>query len=66
MALTQADIDRLETALATGELTVEYDGKRVTFRSVDEIQRAISYARARLAEAAGADTTQSYLSFSRD
>lgn len=33
----------LEDALLSGELTVESDGDRVTYRSVAEIQRAIDF-----------------------
>ena len=44
--------EALEEALLAGELTVETDGDRVTYRSVAEIQRAIDYCDARIAEAA--------------
>lgn len=37
MAYTQTDIDNLEAALATGVLTVEYAGRRTTFRSQAEM-----------------------------
>ena len=37
MAITQADVDRLEAAVVRGELTVEYDGRRVTYRSMNEL-----------------------------
>ncbi len=33
MAFTQAQLDAIEAALATGTLTVEYAEKRVTYRS---------------------------------
>lgn len=48
MALTQSDLEALESAIATGELTVEYDGKRVTFRSIDELIKAAEYVRRRV------------------
>jgi len=41
MAYTQTQLDALQAALASGVLTVEFDGKRVTYRSLDEVQRAI-------------------------
>lgn len=32
MALTQSDLDRLDAAIATSELEVEIDGRRVRYR----------------------------------
>ena len=41
MALTQYDIDRLDTAIATAELEVQFsDGRRVRYRSIDELVTA--------------------------
>jgi len=67
MAISQTDIDRLEAALMRGELTVEYDGQRVTYRSVAELKAAIGYGKEALAAASatGAQTV-TYASFSRD
>lgn len=39
----EASIAALETALARGELTVEYSDRRVTYRSVDELKNGIRY-----------------------
>lgn len=64
MALQQSDLDALESALASGELTVEYDNKRTTFRSVAELVQAIAYVRTQIA--ASAPVTQSFASFSKD
>ncbi|MGE0155179.1 MAG: phage head-tail joining protein [Reyranellaceae bacterium] len=67
MALSQSDLTRLETALAQGEMTVEYDGRRVTFRSVAELKDAIAYVKGELAaQTAGGNVTTSYASFARD
>lgn len=67
MALQQSDLDALETAIATGELTVEYDNKRVTFRSIAELVQAAAYVRSQIAAAAStAPVTQSFASFSKD
>lgn len=41
----------LQDALASGELTVESDGERVTYRSVGELKSALSYFEAKQAEA---------------
>lgn len=40
MAYTQADLDRIKHAIATGELSIEKDGKKVTYRSISELMRA--------------------------
>ena len=39
MAFTQAQLDAIESAIATGSLSCEFDGKRVTYRSLDEMMR---------------------------
>jgi hypothetical protein len=39
MAFTQGQLDNLETAIATGSLSCEFDGKRVQYRSLDEMMR---------------------------
>lgn len=42
----ETEIAALEKAYASGALTVEYDGKRVTYRSQAEILSAISRLKA--------------------
>ena len=37
MAMTQADLDAVNAAIATGELTVRHGAKLVTYRSADEL-----------------------------
>lgn len=41
MAYTQADLDNLKAALASGALSVEYAGRRTTFRSLADIRSII-------------------------
>lgn len=43
MAFTAAQLQALKDALASGELTVTYDGKTVTYRSIDDLKEAIAY-----------------------
>lgn len=43
LATIDAAITALETALATGEQRVTYNGKTVEFRSTQEITSALSY-----------------------
>ena len=53
-ALTQTDLDALDQAIATGELTVEMNGRRVTYRSVPELLQARSHVAAQVAATANA------------
>ncbi len=54
MALTSADIDALDRAIASGELTVRLNDRLITYRSIDELLRARA---AILADLAAADST---------
>lgn len=49
MAFSQTDLDNLNAAIATGELTVEFGGRRVTYRSIDDLIRARSLVAGELA-----------------
>ena len=40
MAYTQADLDRLDAAIATEELEVEVAGQRTRYRSISELRDA--------------------------
>lgn len=40
MAFTQQDLDRLDQALASGELSVSQNGRTVTYRSVADLKSA--------------------------
>jgi hypothetical protein len=53
MAYTQQQAEALRQAMASGVLTVEYDGKRVTYRSVGEIREALAEVDAALARDEG-------------
>ena len=47
MAYTQAQIDALETALASGALTVNFsDGNSVTYRNIQAIERTLAIMKA--------------------
>ena len=52
--LTQTDLNALDQAIATGELTVEMNGRRVTYRSVPELLQARAHVAAQVAAAANA------------
>jgi len=57
----EANISALEGTLARGELTVEYSDRRVTYRAVAELERALLYFKRLLAEVSG--PTRSKLSY---
>ena len=40
MALSATDLATLDTAIASGALTVEIEGRRVTYRSIAELKEA--------------------------
>lgn len=40
MAWTQADLDAIDEVIASGELTVKYRDREVTYRSMDDLLRA--------------------------
>lgn len=54
----------LETALASGELTVESQGDRVTYRSVADLKASLDYFREQAARAALPASSQSSFGFS--
>lgn len=49
MALTQADLDALDRAIASSELEVEQDGKRVRFASFNDLKARRDYVSGLLA-----------------
>lgn len=48
MAFTLNQLNALDNALASGQLKVEYDGKKVEYRSIDELIKARNVVRAEL------------------
>lgn len=57
---TQAHLDALVAAVASGEKSVSYDGKMVTYRSIDEINAVIAQITAKLAVDDGLPPTRRY------
>lgn len=49
MAWTQSQIDNLEQAYKEGVLTVEFNGRKTTYRSMAEMKQLLEEARAELA-----------------
>lgn len=57
MALSQTDLDALDIAIASSELEVQLEGRRIKYRSTDELLKARAYIAGLLA---GAKRTTSY------
>lgn len=54
MALTATDIAAIDRAIASGELDIQFsDGRRVTYRSIDELLKAKAEAQKEVNAAAG-------------
>lgn len=51
MAFSQADLNNIRTAIAKGELIVEFDGRKVTYRSIDDLLKAEQHIATALATA---------------
>lgn len=56
MALTQTDLDNLDAAIVASELEVEVDGRRVKYRSMNELLRAREHAAGVISQSAPART----------
>lgn len=56
MAVSQADIDALNRAIATGERQVTHGGQSVTYRSIAELVAARNALREELAAQAARDS----------
>ena len=52
MAHTQTDLDAIKAAIASGEQSVEVGGRKVVYRSVDDLRKARDDIAAELASAA--------------
>ena len=65
MAYTQSHLDALQEALASGTLTVTFEGRSMTYRSVQELQRAISVVQSSLNQQSGKRVRQYQLSGSK-
>ena len=53
MAVSQADVDALYAALASGEKQVVLDGQSITYRTISEIEAAIDRLETKLKTDAG-------------
>ena len=61
MAFTQTDLDNINTAISHGELAVELNGRKVVYRSVDDLIKARALVASELSAASatsGSDGTR--------
>jgi hypothetical protein len=48
LTITQAMVDALAAAIASGERSVSYDGRSVTYRDLDEMLRVLAWMQGQL------------------
>jgi len=60
MAYTQADLDSLDKAIASGALSLELAGRKITYRSVESLLAARAHVAAELARASASRRGSSY------
>lgn len=65
-ALTQADVDKLKRAIASGVRTVQYSAGSVTYQSTAEMLRALDFAVNDLLASADQKTPSTLAVFGRD
>jgi len=58
MAYTQTQLEALQAALASGELSVRFADRQVTYRSIEELKAAIAEVQAALQTTAGTRVRQ--------
>ena len=58
MAYSQADLDKIDRAIARGVKSVEIAGKRIAYNSLDELKAARDHVARQLEDAAGAVRTR--------
>jgi hypothetical protein len=67
MAFTQQQLDAIDEAIASGELVVKYNGKEITYRSMDELLKARNVISESLApQVPGSKNMTSVVEFCRD
>ncbi|MEX2648155.1 MAG: hypothetical protein WD673_03980 [Alphaproteobacteria bacterium] len=65
MSTYATEIAALEAALASGELSVEVEGRKVTYRSTSDLRSALAFFTAKAERAVPTQTTQSFATFTR-
>lgn len=63
MAYSQTDLDNLDAAIASGHLIVHVEGRRVEYRSLDELMRARAHVSAQITAATAGSTRRGVYRF---
>ena len=63
MAWTQADIDALKAAIATGVRTVSYSDRQVTYQTTEAMLTALAAMESEVAGDAGSGSRSTYAKF---
>lgn len=58
MSFTTSDLAAVDQAIATGELTVELNGRRVTYRSMADLERARQIIKGELSASSPTSSTR--------
>jgi hypothetical protein len=68
MAFTATQLQALESAIATGQLLVEYDGIKTQYRTIAELKAAYEFVKTKLEEQGTVPARKrvSYSSFDKD
>lgn len=66
MAFTSTDLDNLDRAIKNGALTVEIDGSRIQYRSMDELMKARAFIAEQVAISSSIEIKQTVASYRRD
>ena len=64
MAFTQTQLDAIEAAIASGVLTVQLDGKSVTYQSMSDLIKARNVIKSVVSPTS--TTCSTYASFTKD
>lgn len=62
MAFTTSQLTALEQAIGTGQLVVEYDGKKVQYRDMGDLMKAYNFVKSQLIASGAITATPSALS----
>ncbi|HDR9028741.1 TPA: hypothetical protein QDB14_002941 [Burkholderia vietnamiensis] len=65
MAFTQQNLDAIEKAIASGTLTVEYNGKRITYQSTADLIRVRNMIKSDLENRSGLGASRSSIGIYR-
>jgi len=66
MAYTDAQLQSLQNAIASGELSVTFQGRTTTYRSIDDLQKALNIVQDSISKAAGTKSVRTVKTYMDD